>query len=187
MYPPLRVGVELGVLDRLRDLGRDRDEQVDLGLGVVAGCTRADVQRALHLLPGEDGDGEDRLVLVLGQVRELLEAGVEVRRRGDRDRSALRRGGARDPLAEVQARAPRHLVDRRSVGGSEHQLVGALVVEVDEARIGPERISDLARDERQHLLEIERRVDRSDGLGQQSEVPCRGVHRQSVGRVARRP
>ena len=36
VHPPLRVGVELRVLDRLRDLRRDRDEQVDLGLGVLA-------------------------------------------------------------------------------------------------------------------------------------------------------
>ena len=185
VHPPLRVGVELRVLDRLRDLGGDRDEQVDLGLGVVAGGARAHVQRALHLLPRQDGHGEDRLVLVLGQVRELLEARVEMRGRGDRDRRTLRCRGPRDPLAEVQPRPPRHLVHRRTVRRTEHELVRALVVEVDEAGVGLERVRDLARDEREHLLEVERRVDRSDRLGQQSEMPCRRVHRPIVG--TRRP
>ena len=67
---PLRLRVELRVLDRLRDLRRDREQQVDLGLGELARLARADVERALELLAGEDRHGEDRLVLVLGQVGE---------------------------------------------------------------------------------------------------------------------
>ena len=53
---------------------------------------------------------------------------------------------------------------------SQHELVGALVVEVDEARVGAERFGDFPRDEREHLLEIERRVDRLDRLGQQAQM-----------------
>ena len=108
---PLRVGVELRVLDRLRDLRRDRDEQVDLGLVVLARQPRADVERALELLAREDRHREDRLVLVLRQVGEELEARVEVGARGDRDRRALGGGDARDPLAGPHPRPPRHLLD----------------------------------------------------------------------------
>jgi hypothetical protein len=57
-----------------------------------------------------------------------------------------------------------------------HELVRALVVEVDEARIGLERLGDLAGDEREHLLEVERRVDGRDRLGQQPEVTGSRVH-----------
>ena len=62
---PLRPLVELRVLDRLRDLRRDRDEELDLGVGERARLARADVERALERVAGEDRDGEDRLVLVL--------------------------------------------------------------------------------------------------------------------------
>ena len=57
--------VELRVLDRLRDLRRDRDEELDLGVGERARLARADVERALERVAREDRDGEDRLVLVL--------------------------------------------------------------------------------------------------------------------------
>ena len=88
--------VELRVLDRLRDLRRDREQQVDLVVAEVARLPRADVERALEpLAAGEDRDGEDRLVLVLGQVREVLEARVEVRLRGDHHRRALLRPPSR--------------------------------------------------------------------------------------------
>ena len=97
--------------------------------------------------------------------------------RGDRDRRPLGRGRARDPLARPHPRAPRHLLDARAVRRAEDELVGALVVEVDEAGVGLERLGDLARDELEHLLEIERRVDRGDRLGQEPEVPCGRVHR----------
>ena len=58
----------------------------------------------------------------------------------------------------------------------QHELVGLLVVEVDEAGVGAERVGDLARDEREHLLEVERRVDGGDRLGQQAQVPGGLVH-----------
>ena len=70
VHAALRLRVELRVLDRLRDLRRDRQQQVDLRLGEVARRARADVQRAVELVPRQDRHGEDRLVLVLGEVRE---------------------------------------------------------------------------------------------------------------------
>ena len=183
---PLRVGVELRVLDRLRDLRRDRDEQVDLRLGVLPRRARADVERALELLARQDRHRQDRLVLVLGQVREELEARVEVGARGDRDRRPLGRGGAGDPLAGPHPRPPRHLLDAGAVRRAQHELVRPLVVEVDEAGVGLERLGDLAGDELEHLFEIERRVDRGDRLGQQPEVPCGGVHRDESRSPVRR-
>ena len=87
----LRVGVELRVDDRLRDLARDRLEQLDLVRPELARLARADVERARELVAREDRHGEDRLVLRLGQVRELLPARVEMRLGGDRDRARARR------------------------------------------------------------------------------------------------
>ena len=171
--PRLRIGIELRVLDRLRDLGGDRDEQVDLGLRELARLDRPDVQRAGELRPREDRHGEDRLVLVLGQVRERLEPLVEVRLGRDHDRRALGGGGARDSLAGPHPRRARHLLDARPVRRPQQELVRLLVVEVDEARVGVERLSHLARDEPEHLLEIERRVDGRDRLGQEPQVSSR--------------
>ena len=169
--PPLCALVELRVLDRLRDLRRDRDEELDLRVAERARLARADVERALELVRARhDRHGEDRLVLVLGQVREALEARVEVRLLGDHHRRALRRGDAGDPLARTHARRARELLDARAVGRAEDELVDALVVQVDEARVRPERVGHLARDELEHLLEVERRVDRSDRLGQKPKV-----------------
>ena len=85
-------------------------------------------------------------------------------------------GRARDPLAGTHPRPPAHLVDRRAVGRAKDQLVSALVVEVDEARVRDERFGDVRRHERQHPLQVERRVDRLDRLGQQPQVPFTRVH-----------
>ena len=59
---------------------------------------------------------------------------------------------------------------------AEDELAGALVVEVDEARVGLERGRDLVRDEVEHLLEVERRVDGRARLGQQPQMPFARVH-----------
>jgi hypothetical protein len=69
------------VLDRLRHLRGDRDEQVDLGVANSRGSRVRTLSAPSSVVRGEDRDREDRLVLVLGQVRELLEARVEVRLR----------------------------------------------------------------------------------------------------------
>ena len=42
----LRLGIQLGVLDCLRDLRRDRDQELDLGLAELARPPCADVERA---------------------------------------------------------------------------------------------------------------------------------------------
>ena len=72
------------------------------------------------------------------------------------------------------------------MGGTEDELPGALVVEVDEAGIGVERLGHLARDEREHLLEVERRVDGGDRLRSQAEVAGGGVHGSILGGAVRR-
>jgi hypothetical protein len=151
----LRVGVQLCVHDRLRDLRRDRDEEVDLVLRELARRERPDVQSACETLARENRHGENRLVLVLAQVRERLEPRIEVRLRRDHDGSALRRRHAGDPFSRPHPRASRHLFDARAVSRAKHELVLVLVIEVDEARVRMQRVGDLARDEREHLLEIE--------------------------------
>ncbi len=170
------------MLDRLRDLGRDRQEQLDLRRAELARLPCPDVQRTRELLPGQNGHGEDRLVLVLGQVGERLEALVQVRLRRDhhgRPRLGRRPG---DALPRAHPRAAGHLLDPRAVRRTQHQLVSLLVVEVDEARVGVERVRDLARDEREHLFEVERRVDGGNGLRQEAKVTRRLVHASIVGR-----
>src|SRR5262249_29075445 len=172
----LRLRVELRVLDRLRNLRRDRDDELLLVPSELARLDRADVQRARQTLTREDRDREDRLVLVLRQGRELREAGVEMRLRRDHDRRALGGGSARYPLARPHARALGHLLDLRAVRRPEDELVTALVVEVDEARVRVEHLRHLARDEPEHFFEIERRVDRLDRLGQQAEMALSYIH-----------
>ena len=177
VHAALRLLVELRVLDRLRDLRGDHEQQVDLVLGEVARLARADVERALEpLAAGEDRHGEDRLVLVLGQVREVLEARVEVRLRRDHHRRPRLGRRAGDPLARPHPRPLRHLLDARPVRRAQDELAGALVVEVDEAGVGVERVGDLGRDQREHLLEVERRVDRLDRVGQQPQVAFALIH-----------
>ena len=137
-------------------------------------------------VPRHDGHGQDRLVLVLRQVRELLEACVEVRLRGDHHRSALGRGNPRDPLARAHPRRASQLLDARAERRAQHELVRALVVEVDEARVGAERVGDLARDELEHLLQVERRVDGCNRLGEQPQVTRGGIHGCHCHRITRR-
>jgi len=56
------------------------------------------------------------------------------------------------------------------------ELVGALVVQIDEARVRAERVRDLARDELEDLLEVEGGVDGRDRLRQEPEVTCCRIH-----------
>ena len=136
----------------MRDLRRDRNQQVDLFAGEVPRRDRADVQRAGKPLAREDRHGENRLVLVLGQIRERLEPRIEMGLRRDHHGLPLRRGDAGDPLARPHPRPPCHLLDARPVRRAEHELVRALVVEIDEAGVGAEGVRHLARDERENLL-----------------------------------
>ena len=140
------------------------------------GRARADVQRPLEHVAGEDGHGEDRLVLVLAQVRERLEAGVEVRARGEHDRPALGGCDPGDPDAPTHPRRARRVLDPRAMGRAQHELVGALVVEVDEAGVRLERSRDLVGDRLEHLLQVERRVDDVGRPGQEGEMACSVVH-----------
>ena len=163
--------------DRLRDLVGDRLEQLDLVAAILARLARADVERALeHLAAHEDRHGQDRLVLVLLQVRELLEARVEMRRGRDHHGGALGGGAAGDALADAHARAVGHLVDARPVRRAQHELVRPRVVEVDEAGVGAKGVRDLLGHEMEHLFEVERRVDGGRRLGQKPQMPFRRVH-----------
>ena len=164
------------MLDRLRDLTRDRDEQVDLRAREAARAQGSDVEGTGKLVAREDRHRKDRLVLVLGQIRKELEARVEMRLRRQHHGLPLGGGGAGDALAGPHPRPPRHLLDRRPVRRAQDELVRPLVVEVDKARVRLERVRDLVRDEREHLLEVERRVDGRDRLRQQAEVACGFLH-----------
>ena len=160
------------MLDRLRNLRRDREQQVDLGGRELARLAGAQVERALELVAArDDGDGQDRLVLVLAKVGEGLEARVEVGLRRDHHRRELGRRPACDALAWPHAGPPGHLLDTGAVGGAQHELAGTVVVEVDEARIGVERVGDPAGHQLEHLLEVERRVDGRNRLGKQAQMP----------------
>jgi hypothetical protein len=168
--PPLGLRVELGVLDRLRHLRRNRDDELDLVSRELPRLDRADVEGTGQPLARDDRHGEDRFVLILRQVREELETRIEVRLRRDHDRRAFCRRSAGDALARTHAWTPCHLLDARAVRCSQHELVGPLVVEVDKAGVGAENVGNLARHEPEHLLEIERRVDGRDRLREQTQM-----------------
>ena len=165
------------MLDRLRNLPGDRDEKLDLRVRELARSACPNVQCTRQLLAREDRHRKDRLVLVLGQVGEALEPRVEMRLGRDHDRRALRRGAAGDPFAWAHFRPARHLLDPGAVRGAQHEFVRPRVVEIDEAGVCLERLGDLPCDETEHLLEVERRVDSGDRLGQQTKVSGGSVHR----------
>ena len=54
------------MLDRLRNLSRDREQELDLGFPELPCLARTDVERPGKLLPRQDRHGQDRLVFVLG-------------------------------------------------------------------------------------------------------------------------
>ncbi len=168
--------VELRVLDRLRDLARDGHEQVDLVGPELARRLGADVEGALEPLLREDRDGEDRLVLLLAQVGKAFEPGIEMGRARDHHRRPSGRRRARDPLARAHLGHAGQLFHARPVRGPQDELVRGLVVEVDEARIGLERLGHLVRDQLEDLVEVERRVDGRDRLGQQPQMAGGAVH-----------
>jgi hypothetical protein len=172
------------VLDRLCHLGGDRQEQVDFRGRELPGLARAHVQRALKLLTRQDRDGEDRLVLLLGQVHEPLEPRVEMRLRGDHHRSALLRRDAGDPLTRPHPRASRHLLDRRPVRRPQHELPRPLLVQVDEARVGAECLCHVRRDQLEHLLEVKGGVDRGDRVRQEAQMARWDVHAPDCRSVA---
>jgi hypothetical protein len=165
------------VLDRLRDLRGDREEELDLVVAEHARLARADVQRPLEPHPPrENRHRQDRLVLVLRQVREVLEARIQVRLLRQHHRGAGGRRRSRDPLTWTHARPAGQLVHVRPVRRAQHELVQATVVEVDETGVGLQRVGDVRRDQREDLLEVERRVDGLNRLGQQPQVPVACIH-----------
>src|SRR6266540_277970 len=93
---------------------------------------------------------------------------------------ALNRG-SRWAFAGLHPGRSSHLLDARPVRRAQDELVGLVVVEVDETGVGFERLGHLARDEPEHLLEVERRVDGRDRLGQNTQVSSRGVHPPILG------
>ena len=168
--PAPSLSEQLRVLDRLPDLRGDRLEQTDLGVTERTRLARSDVQGALERVSSEDRDGEDRLVVVLGQVGKRLEAWVEVGLRRDHHGRALGRCDTRDSFTAPHARGDRRVLDEGPMGRAQHELVGALVVQVHEARIGAERSRDLVGDRLHHLLQVERRVDDLDRAGEERQV-----------------
>ena len=177
VHAVLRLRVELRVLDRLRDLRRDRDEQVDLASVNVAG-------RSVRTLSAPSSR-PSRATIGTARIDSYWSSGRfgNDLKRGSRCASP-RSSPARAPLRPApvipspgsHARRARHLLDVRPVRRAQDELVGVLVVEVDEAGVRLERVRDAARDQHEHLLEVERGVDGGDRLGQQAEMARGLVH-----------
>ncbi len=101
--------------------------------------------------------------------------------RGSRFACAAIITGARSSAAEPVIPSPGRMRGRCVISSTRVPWVarstssaGPLVVEVDEAGVGVERVGDLGRDLREHLLEVERRVDRLDRVGQEPAGAVRG-------------
>jgi hypothetical protein len=94
----------------------------------------------------------------------------------DHDRPAL--GGCRagDSLAGPHLRHSRHLLDARSERGAQHELVGGIVVEVDEARVGLEGLRHFPCDQLEDLVQPQGRVHGRDGLREEPKVPRGAIH-----------
>ena len=73
----------------------------------------------------------------------------------DHHGNPLRGGGARDALARPHLRDSGHLVHPRSARCPQDELVGSLVVQVDEASVCLERLGNPRGHEIEELSEIE--------------------------------
>ncbi len=165
--PPPRIGVELRVLDRLRHLVGDRHEQVDLVLRenpVARPCGRsAPPQDARG--PGSGRPGSTRTGP--RAVREPLEARIEVRLR--RIMIGVRSAAATPVIPSPRRSRGRRVISSTLVLASHAGRARRSVPRtVYEARLRSELFAHLARDERQDLLQVERRVDGRDRLREEA-------------------
>ena len=170
--PATGLLVEPGVLDRARHEGGARDEEVDLALGELTRCLgveRHGSDRGAVL--GEDRHRDERLKLLLGELGDVLEAGI-----GERVLSNERRLAVLDrPPGEALAPFERDVPDEVGIGlrGSpHHEPPVAVLGQVDEAGRDVARVGQQPDDCREHLVELERGRNRRDDLGQETRLGC---------------
>ena len=165
-----RALVQARVLDRVGHEGRDVQQEGGVlraeharGLGVQ----RDHADHALTL--GDQRHGDERLVLLLLELGEVLDARVGERLLRDEDRLPVLQHPAGDALARRHRDAAAEMrVALR--GGAQHDSPPAVLAQEDVGRVRDDGVVDEPHDRAQHLLEIERRVDGVDDLVEDAEL-----------------
>ncbi len=155
-----RVGHERGDVQQERGVLRAEHAR---GLGVQ----RDHADHALAL--GDQRDGDERLVLLLLELGEVLDARVGERLL--RDEHGLR--VLEHPACDALARRHRDATAEVRValrGRAQHDAPAAVLAQEDVGRVRDDRVVDEPHDRTQHLLEIERRVDGVDDLVEDAEL-----------------
>ena len=118
---------------------------------------------------GDQRHRDERLVLLLLELGEVLDARVGERLLGDEDRLRVLQHPAGDALARRHRDAAAEVrVALR--GGAQHDAPAAVLAQEDVGRVRDDRVVDEPHDRAQHLLEVERRVDGVDDLVEDAEL-----------------
>ena len=165
-----RALVQARVLDRV---GHERgDVQQEGGVLRAEHARGLGVQRdhADHALAlGDQRHRHERLVLLLLELGEVLDARVGERLLRDEDRLPVLQHPAGDALARRHRDAAAEMrVALR--GGAQHDAPPAVLAQEDVGRVRDDGVVDEPHDRAQHLLEIERRVDGVDDLVEDAEL-----------------
>ena len=159
--------VQPRVLDRAGDECRGRHQKVDLltrelARRLAVGGDDADD----HTLLVEERYRHERLEALLLELGEDLDARIGEQALDHDCRSAM----LHRPTGETLSLLHRDLADEvleRGRCGSQHQPLVRLLDEVDEARVNGARLGEQAHDRAKHLVELERRRNGRDDLGEE--------------------
>ena len=161
--------VQARVLHRLRDEGGGVDQEGRVVGAEHPGCLGVQRDHADHLAAADDQRHRDeRLVLLLLELREVADARVGQRVLGDEHRLAVLEHPARDPLARLHRDAAAQ-VRVLGGGGAQREAPAAVVDQEDVGRVRDDGVVHEPHDRREHAVDLERRVDRVDDLVQEAE------------------
>ena len=159
------------VLDCQHRLGGKGLQQVDGLLWELARSLAADHESADDALGAEQRNNQNGAVAGPHDHLEIMRWRLLLQVRDLQRRTLARRladtsiSDADVPLLECRDQLIVH-----SVGGAQPEFLFGLVVIIDGARIGLGQLHGLADDGGQHLLEIERRVDRLADLAERAQL-----------------
>ena len=135
--------------------------------------------------PAEHRDRDERLELLLLQLRHVLHARVVERVVADERRFAVVERPPREPLAALEL----DLAGERGVrlgSRAQHEALSVTLEEIDEAGVGIARVREEPHDAVEHLLEIEGGTDGRDDFVEEALLDLVRPLARSDSRIVRR-